>query len=226
MHRNWLLLLLIPFLMITFPTNALAIDFTITDSHIDAYLQENGEVYVEETLIYEFEDEFNGILRQLIPAKETTIANFEAFEGERSLTVEQDESQYRIYRSGAHETVAFTLTYTIIDAVDVYADLATFAWAFFDKHNETPYTNFSVSVYPPNETEDVLAYGTDKAFETETIQADGSVLFELGTIAAKEDGSVYVAFDSALFPSASTTSPNTVREDFLNEKEALLNYSP
>ncbi|WP_413376479.1 DUF2207 domain-containing protein [Alkalihalobacillus sp. 1P02AB] len=222
MRRNWLLLLLIPLLMIIFPTSALAIDFTITDSHIDVYLQENGEVYVEETFIYEFDDDFNGMIRQLIPAKETTIANFEAFEGERPLTVEQDASQYRIYRSGEHETVTFTLTYTIIGAVDVYADLATFAWAFFDEHNETPYTNFTISVYPPNETSDVLAYGTDKAFEKETIQTNGSVLFELGTIDANEDGSVYVAFDSALFPSASATSSNTVREDFLNEKEALM----
>ena len=51
--------------MLLFPNQAFAVDYTITEVKIDAYLQENGDVHVQETFTYKFEGNFNGITRDM-----------------------------------------------------------------------------------------------------------------------------------------------------------------
>ena len=49
---------------------------------MDAFLQENGNVDVKETHTYDFIGEFNGITREIIPKKGTSITGFKATENE------------------------------------------------------------------------------------------------------------------------------------------------
>src|SRR5690606_15438367 len=112
----------------------------------------------------------------------------------------------------SEETVVIDIFYSIENAVQVYEDVGDFYWPFFDKRNESDYENFTVTVYPPAETDDVIAYGTDEAFQTETVQADGSVLFELGEVPAGTNGDIRVAYDSALFPAAEKMT-QTMKEE-------------
>lgn len=86
--------------MLLFPLNALAVDYMIEETRIDAYLQENGDVQVTEQHTYSFEGEFNGITRTLIPKEGTAITEVSASEDGTALEVEQDDNEYRIYRDG------------------------------------------------------------------------------------------------------------------------------
>jgi hypothetical protein len=56
-------------ILFLFPSQSLAVEYSITDVKMDAFLQENGNVDVKETHTYYFVGEFNGITREIIPKK-------------------------------------------------------------------------------------------------------------------------------------------------------------
>ena len=205
------------------PTHVAAVDFSITDVNIDAFLQDDGDVHVHETHTYEFNGEFGGIIRVLIPKERTEIVELEAFEDDKRLQIETDGFEHRIHRAGKDETINVDIFYTIKNGVDVYADVAEFFWAFFDKSNESTYENITINVFPPRATSDVIAFGYYEAFEKENIDSDGSVTYNLGLVRKNRNGDIRVAYEAALFPQATVTSNQEMREEILAENEQLIN---
>lgn len=208
-------------IVLLIPIHTLAVDLTINETTIDAYLQEDGSVQVTELHTYEFDGEFNGITRSLIPKTGTTITNFEATENGDALEVEQEDELFRVYRGGEDEVITIELSYLIHQGVDVYEDMAQFYWPFFDSGNESDYEHMTITVYPPEATNDVLAYGSDEAYETEKIRDDGSVVFAMGFVNSGKDGNIRVAYDSALFPSVTLRSNETIREEIIDDQQAI-----
>lgn len=170
---------------------------------MDATLNKDGTVRVQETHTYSFDGDFNGITREIIPKKGAAISSFSATENQKELTVEKEKNLYRIYRSGSDETIVVSLQYTIENGVEVYSDIAEFYWPFFDERNESTYENLTITIHPPEQTTDVIAFGYDEAFHTESVQSDGSVIFHLGEVPAEENGDIRVAYDRTMFTSSS-----------------------
>ena len=139
-------------ILFLFPSQSLAVDYSITDVKIDAYLKENGNVDVKETHTYDFIGEFNGITREIIPKNGTSITGFKATENETPLRLEKKNDLYLIHRKGTDETITIQLRYSIKNGVDLYSDIADFYWPFFDERNESTYENLQVTVHPPKET--------------------------------------------------------------------------
>ena len=210
------------FVFFLFPKQGLAVEFSITNVQIDAYLQENGKVDVKETHTYHFDGEFNGITREIIPKKGTRITDFKAMENEKPLRIEKEEYLNRIYRKGADETITIDLMYSIQNGVNVYSDVADFHWPFFDERNESTYEDLLITVHPPKTTDQVIAFGYDEAFKSEQITLDGSVLFKFGEVPYGENGDIRVAYDAALFPATPLTADKPMREEILKEKQDLL----
>ncbi len=221
--KNYILFLIMIMAIFFIPTHVAAVDFTITDVKIDAFLQDDGDVHVHETHTYAFKGEFGGIIRVLIPKERTEIVELEAFEGDKRLQIETDGFEHRIHRAGNDETITVDIFYTIKNGVDVYADVAEFFWAFFDKSNESTYENITINVFPPKMTSDVIAFGYYEAFEKENIQSDGSVTYNLGLVRKNRNGDIRVAYETALFPQATVTSNREMREEILAENEKLIN---
>ncbi len=71
--KKMTILLAFVFSIILLPQHVFAVDFSIGDTEINAYLQENGDVQVTEQHTYQFEGEFNGISRTLIPKEQTQL---------------------------------------------------------------------------------------------------------------------------------------------------------
>ncbi|UOQ87452.1 DUF2207 domain-containing protein [Gracilibacillus salinarum] len=233
------LLLTILVSMFALPQHVFAVDYSIENTEINAYLQENGDVQVTEQHTYQFDDEFNGITRALIPKEQTQIIDFQASENNTALTVEQEENLYKIYRSGSDQKISIDLSYTITNGVEVYTDLAQFYWPFFDNSNESAYLNMDIYIHPPQSTGDALALGYDEAYETSTIAPDGVVHFAMGEVPSGRNGDIRVAYDASLF-AASTMFDGTIREEmeadqirlaeeaaaYENRKEMLSRISP
>lgn len=216
-----------PFLMLTivllasmfiFTGKAFAIDFTIEKSTIDAKLLDNGDVEVVETHLYDFDDDFEGLTRTLYSKEGTDIVDFQATENDQPLEVEREDAMYKIYRSGSYESVQVELTYRIEQGVQVYEDMADFLWPFIDSSGETPYEQMTITIDPPEETQDVIAFGADQSFEKENIQPDGSVVFELGRVPDGTNGDIRVAYPAELFPAANA-SPESIRDDILASEQ-------
>ncbi|RIW28666.1 DUF2207 domain-containing protein [Bacillus salacetis] len=218
--KNLLIMLAFVFSLLLIPVQALAVDFTIEETRIDAFLQENGDVQVKEQHTYEFDGDFNGITRTLIPKEDTDIQNVKAFEDNKPLKVDQEGNLYKIYRGGSDERITIDLSYTIQNGMDVYSDLGQFYWPFFDSGNESTYENMDIYVHPPQPTDGVYAIGYDEAEGSDSISADGIVHFALGEVDSGEKGDIRAAYDSSLFPGAVTIEGETIRGEIQDEVAA------
>src|SRR5690606_6816939 len=138
-------ILLLAFLLI-FPIQSFAVDYWISDVKIDAHLQKDGTVHVIEEHTYEFEGEFNGITRTVIPKEGSTITDFTATENGSELQIEKEDNLYKIHRKGEDETITVTLAYTIEKGLEFYQDVAQFYWPFFDSRNESTYGDLVITV--------------------------------------------------------------------------------
>ncbi|WP_173916807.1 DUF2207 domain-containing protein [Halobacillus sp. Marseille-Q1614] len=213
--------LFLVFLLTLSPIYALAVDFEIDQTEINASLQKDGEVEVKETHTYSFEGEFNGIARSLIPKEGSAITHFRASEGESELKVEQEDELYKVHRSGSDETVTIELFYKIENGMEVYEDVAQFYWPFFDESNESTYENLSITVEPPQSTEVKEAYGYDEAYDTPVINKEGSVTFNLGEVPSDKNGDIRVAYNAGLFSGASLTRNEAMLASIQAEKAEL-----
>ncbi|MEH7382665.1 DUF2207 domain-containing protein [Bacillus sp. JJ1533] len=216
------LILLIGFLLI-FPGQGFAVDYWINDVKMDANLKDDGIVHVTETHTYEFDGEFNGITRTIIPKVGSSIKDFSAIENGKELRTEKEDDLYKIHRKGKDETISITLSYTIHNGIEIYEDVAQFYWPFFDNRNESTYENLVITIHPPQSTSDVIAFGYDQAFQTESVQSDGSVVFRLGEVPSETNGDIRVAYPVELFSGATyVTSDKPMKDEIINDKNELL----
>lgn len=207
--------------LIVFPMPAFAEDFTIKDFKIDAQLEKDGNVQVKERLTYEFDGSFNGITRDLYPKEGSKISDLHAEENGNSLKIEGNDGSYKIHRKAKDETVAIELTYTIVEGVEKYSDMAQFYWPFFDDRNETDFGNVMITVRPPEVTDDVVAMGYDAARGSEMTDDAGTVVFNLGEVSAGTNADVRLGVDEALFPGVLQTSDQKIRPELEREKASL-----
>jgi len=215
-------ILLLAFLLI-FPIQSFAVDYWISDVKIDAHLQKDGTVHVIEEHTYEFEGEFNGITRTVIPKEGSTITDFTATENGSELQIEKEDNLYKIHRKGEDETITVTLAYTIEKGLEFYQDVAQFYWPFFDSRNESTYGDLVITVHPPQPTDEVIAFGYDEAFQKETVQSDGTVNFYFGEVPSETNGDIRIAYNVGLFSGATyLTSDEPMRNEILNAKNELL----
>lgn len=220
MFKKCFLFALVLFFFI--PTQVFAVDFTITNVEIDAYLQSDGNVNVVERHTYDFQGEFNGIIRTLIAKTGTEIVDLQAFERESPLRIETSGAEHRIHRKGKDESITIDLLYTIERAVTVYDDVAEFYWPFFSRDNESTYEKMTITVHPPSPTTEVIAFGYDEAFKSERVLKDGTARFELGRVGSGRNGDIRVAVPTDLFPGAINTVNKEMKDEISSEKQALI----
>ncbi|WP_164908507.1 DUF2207 domain-containing protein [Halobacillus litoralis] len=212
------------FILITLlllPTRVFAVEFTIDETDIHASLKTDGKVEVKETHTYNFEGEFNGITRTLIPKEKAAITDVRAAENGTDLKIEKEDELYKIYRGGSDETVTIDLFYTIEDGMEVYEDIAQFYWPFFDKNNESTYEDLMITIKPPQSSDVKAAYGYDEAYDTVTISDNGTVTFKLGKVLNGKNGDIRVAYPASLFPEAAVTSFEPMLDEVIAEKRAV-----
>ncbi|KRG12818.1 DUF2207 domain-containing protein [Lederbergia galactosidilytica] len=212
---------LIVFFILLFPFKVGAVEFSISNVKIDAYLQKNGDVNVQETHTYQFKGKFNGITREIYPKKGAEITSFLAKERGKTLKVEKEDELYKIHRKGKKETVEITLEYVIKNSLEKHEDITEFYWPFFDQRNETDYGNMRITIYPPNNPEDVIAFGYEQAFDKQSVKANGVVEYFMGNVPSGENGDIRVAYPSILFSELAPTSSKAMKDSLIQEKESL-----
>lgn len=183
-----------------FPTSVFAVDFSIPEVRIDAFLGPDGDVKVVEHHTYDFNGEFNGIIRELYAKKKAAINSFEAFENGKPLKVEMNNGEYRVHRKGKDETILIELRYNILNGIEKYEDGAQFYWPFFDNRNESDYGNMLITIHPPDAAKNVHFLGYDSAYGTGSIESAGVVSFDLGGVYSGNNGDIRVIYEPTLFP--------------------------
>lgn len=207
-------------LILLLPIHSLAVDFTINEVTIDAYLQENGTVDVIEKHTYVFDGKFNGVTREIIPKKGAEIEQFIALENGKVLSVESKKGLYRIHRKGNNETITVELRYQIHGGMEKYDDGAQFYWPFFDQRNETDYGDMTITIHPPGKASDTQFLGYDTAYNKGKLALDSSVVFLMGEVPAGKSGDIRVVYEPTLFPEMAE-SGGTIRSKVIEESNRL-----
>ncbi|PIC67509.1 hypothetical protein CSV78_06255 [Sporosarcina sp. P16a] len=213
---KWKLLFVSLLAFFVLPTTAGAVDFSISDVKINAQLEADGTVQVNEQHTYDFDSGFNGIIREMQPKNEASIEDFKASEKGKQLEIEKRDTEYRVHRKGDSEVIVFDLQYTIRNGMEKYTDGAQFYWPFFDRRNETDYGNMTITIIPPSKASDVMFIGYDNAEETGEVQANGTVVFSLGKVHAGNNGDIRVIYEPSLFPAMTAVDADirpTVKKD-------------
>ncbi|MFD0712723.1 DUF2207 domain-containing protein [Paenibacillus sp. GCM10027626] len=123
--------------------------YTIDQVDINAYVEDNGDLYVEELFTYTFQGEFNGVKR-FLPEDKTHLF-FEAYlapEGKglgtfsydslEQLPVEYDEENETYYIANREQdrTQRFIYRYRIESAAVRHADYGELKWAFLERNDQ------------------------------------------------------------------------------------------
>ncbi|MGM9921901.1 MAG: DUF2207 domain-containing protein [Bhargavaea sp.] len=214
------IILMAGFLLFLFPGAAFAVEFEITDSRIKAETDKDGTVNVTEFHTYQFDGEFSGVTRMLVPKEGTAVSGFSALEDGLPLRTVKDGELYKVFRGGEDENITVELRYVIEGAVTRYEDGAEFYWPFFDDRNESDYGNMMITVVPPEPSSGTELIGYDAAAGTGTLESDGSARFDLGHVGSGQNGDIRVVFDAALFPSLNAV-PGTIRDTIAAERKRL-----
>ncbi|ARK21955.1 DUF2207 domain-containing protein [Sporosarcina ureae] len=218
---KWKLLIVALLAFLVLPMTAGAVDFSIPDVKINAQLEPDGTVRVEEKHTYDFDSEFNGIIREIQPKRGASIEGFTAYEKGKELEIEKRGTEYRVHRKGDSEVITFDLQYTITNGMEMYNDGGQFLWPFFDSRNETDYGNMTITIVPPADASDVLFIGYDSAEGTGKVQPDGTVVFSLGEVDAGDNGDIRVVYEPSLFPGM-TASDQDIRPSVKEDQETAI----
>ncbi|VYT64398.1 Uncharacterised protein [Clostridium tertium] len=137
--------------------------YSINDLFIDAEIQENGDVLVDETFTYDFNGSFNGIYIDLNMNKiddyevmeVTTEDNNAVIEIPKSdsnnnntyeTILDDDKLQIKIYSKSSNETKKFRVKYKVIGAAKKYTDSSLLYWSFYTASSDSPVNNINLNI--------------------------------------------------------------------------------
>ncbi|MCK4240220.1 MAG: DUF2207 domain-containing protein, partial [Candidatus Atribacteria bacterium] len=151
------LLVIILFSFATFITYADR-SFEITDYQAQVKILENGDILVNEIFEYNFDGDFNGIIRTIGIKGSDGLQYFKAsgyFPEDKELdytkSLKGDMVTYKIYDKSSNERKLFLLEYQLKNVVTLYNDTAEFYWKFFDESNTSPIRHVKIEVELPGE---------------------------------------------------------------------------
>jgi uncharacterized membrane protein len=186
--------------------------FQITDYQAQARILENGDIQVSEIFIYDFDGNFNGIIRSIGTGGSDGLAYFRASEYsspkknlETSQSIEGEMVTFRIYDQSSNERKSFLLEYQLKNVITSYNDIAEFYWKFFDQTNTSPIDRISIEVIFPNQivaAEDLRVFGHGPSNGQVSIKDQGVVLYEVEGLPAGEMVEARILFPNSLVPSA------------------------
>lgn len=180
-----IIIFLFAFAMITcFPKNVNAEeDLEIPKWIVDANLLETGDLNIEEDITFKFNDEFNGVFREIVLDKTSGISdiNVQEIVGSKSreyahvrdankgdsdvfLTKEEDgKIIIQIFSPSEDIQKTFRISYLVKDVAIKYNDIGELYYKFLGDENETPIGTFKVNIKLPqsdnNNIVKVFAHG-------------------------------------------------------------------
>lgn len=187
--------------------------FAITDYQAQVKILENGDVQVSEIFEYDFNGDFNGIIRTIGTKGSDGLQYFKAseyFPTDKELNYEQstkgDMLTYKIYDASSNERKLFLLEYRLKNVATLYNDTAEFYWKFFDESNTSPIGHIKIEVELPSaevSVEELKVFGHGPLEGKVSIQEDGKVAYEVFRLSSNEMVEARILFPARIIPDSS-----------------------
>ena len=206
------LLIIILFSLTTFIACAER-SFEITDYQAQVKILENGDIQVSEIFEYDFDGDFNGIIRTIGIKGSDGFKYFKAseyFPEDKELEYTQslaaDMVTYKIYDKSSNERKLFLLEYQLKNVATLYNDTAEFYWKFFDESNTSPIGHIKIEIELPSaevSAEELKVFGHGPLDGKVTIQEDGKIVYEVFRLSSGEMVEARILFPNSMIPDSS-----------------------
>ena len=206
------LLIIILFSLTTFIACAER-SFEITDYQAQVKILENGDIQVSEIFEYDFDGDFNGIIRTIGIKGSDGFKYFKASEYfpedkelEYTQSLNADMVTYKIYDKSSNERKLFLLEYQLKNVATLYNDTAEFYWKFFDESNTSPIGHIKIEIQLPSaevSAEELKVFGHGPLDGKVTIQEDGKIVYEVFRLSSGEMVEARILFPNSMIPDSS-----------------------
>ncbi|MFH1939589.1 MAG: DUF2207 domain-containing protein [bacterium] len=206
------LLIIILFSLTTFIACAER-SFEITDYQAQVKILENGDIQVSEIFEYDFDGDFNGIIRTIGIKGSDGFKYFKASEYfpedkelEYTQSLNADMVTYKIYDKSSNERKLFLLEYQLKNVATLYNDTAEFYWKFFDKSNTSPIGHIKIEIELPFaevSAEELKVFGHGPLDGKASIQEDGKIVYEVFRLSSGEMVEARILFPNSMIPDSS-----------------------
>jgi len=206
------LLIIILFSLTTFIACAER-SFEITDYQAQVKILENGDIQVSEIFEYDFDGDFNGIIRTIGIKGSDGFKYFKASEYfpedkelEYTQSLNADMVTYKIYDKSSNERKLFLLEYQLKNVATLYNDTAEFYWKFFDESNTSPIGHIKIEIELPSaevSVEELKVFGHGPLDGKVTIQEDGKIVYEVFRLSSGEMVEARILFPNSMIPDSS-----------------------
>jgi hypothetical protein len=228
---SFILLIIILFSFATFITYAER-SYKITDYQAQVKILENGDIQVSEIFEYDFDGDFNGIIRTIRIKGSDGFEYFKAseyFPGDKELEYTQslaaDMVTYKIYDKSSNERKLFLLEYQLKNVATLYNDTAEFYWKFFDKSNTSPIGHIKIEIELPSakvSAEELKVFGHGQLDGKVSIREDGKIVYEVFRLSSREMVEARILFPTSMIPhSSKIINQNKFSEIMEEESEGI-----
>ncbi|MFS0750166.1 DUF2207 domain-containing protein [Oceanobacillus sp. 1P07AA] len=177
--------------------------FTIDEVQIDAQIQDDGTITVQELYTYTFEGAYEGTTRSI----HSDAKDFQAFltssddptistEGLEKLTTEEEDDVWKIYTESNNETKRVLYSYEVHGSITKYEDVADLTYAFFNSDNETDLDNVTISIHTPHQTDENIHFFLHDDESGQLSIIDSSIQYTNSTLLAGKDSEMRLLFPS------------------------------
>lgn len=217
--RRVLFFTLIFVLVFTLPV--FADDLYITNWIVESNLLENGNLDVSEDLTFRFEDDYNGVFREIILDNTDGIDNLQVYEVEGdnvtpyelNLNAEVGDSNVyatdnqgngilvQVFSPSEDEDKTFRFNYTVNNVAIVHTDIGEFYYKYLGDENETFVESFTASLSLPQfnqEDIDIFAHGPSHG--TIEFSNNGQILLEIEDVEANNFIEARVLYPTSYTP--------------------------
>lgn len=209
--------------------------FSIDDVTIDAQIDEEGMIHVSELYTYTFDGSFEGMTRSIgsevhgfkayLPGEEETNPTIET-DGLDPLTIEKDESMWKIHSASKNETKQVLYRYTIKGSVEKYQDIGDLTYAFFDESNETDLHDVKITIHTPeNKVTNDTHFFLHKDEEGILTAMDHDVVYTNDKLESGTRSEVRIIFPATELKQMKMTKDKNMKEKFLTAEQNLLKRS-
>lgn len=171
MKKNIVFFLIVVSLFVIFPVSAANDVYHIKGFYVDATLNEDGSMNIEERITYYFDGKFNGIFRSLGEAGSDGIEDIEVSidsngtivnaelnqdggpDGTYQILDEVGGKRLKIFSKSLNEEKHFIIKYKVLNAATKYNDIGELYWKFIGIETDDLIENFHVSLWLPEGAE-------------------------------------------------------------------------
>ncbi len=206
--------------------------FSINEVTIDAQIDSEGRIHVRELYTYTFDGAFDGMTRSI----DSDVDQFKAYEvvgqtsdptitidGLEPLTIEKEDSTWKIYSASQDETKQVLYSYTVEGSVKKYQDIADINYAFFDESNEADLHDLKISIHTP---ENIISENTHFFLHGdgggELTATENHVIYTNDLLAAGDNSKIRLIFPAEELSNMKVTKDKQMQEKILSAELELM----